>query len=386
MKIGVFGGSFNPPHVGHVDNATATQRQLGLDLLLVVPSGVPPHKALPQNTPTAQERLEMTQIAFRDVPRCKVLDIELRRAGESYTVDTLIELRGQYPDAEFFLIVGTDMYLTLTQWHKAGELLSLATPAVGLRELGMEPHTEAEAERLAAFGIKTEIVENDTIEISSSELRRQLAERIWSRQLDYSVYSFIIERGLYNARPNLDWLRFEAYKLLDDRRIRHVAGCESEAVCLARHWGADETDAREGAILHDITKRLGNDEQLALCEKYGIEVDDFMHSTPKILHGHTGAELAAERFNVSDAVKSAIKWHTTGRADMTLLEKIVYLADYMEPNRTFDGVAELRELAYRDLDAAVILGLQMNFDDLTARGLEFDKNAVEAMNSLTKKD
>jgi len=384
MRIGIYGGSFNPPHAGHVDCATAAARQLALDRLIVIPSAAPPHKAMPPNSPTAQERLEMTRIAFRNVAACEVSDIELRRGGESYTIDTLRELKKQFPDAEFYLIIGTDMFLTLSQWYEAEAVMSLATPAVATRTFGMETATAAEAARLATLGVRTEIIVNDTIEISSSKLRRDLVSRNWTRNLDYSVYSFIMERGLYGAKADLDWLRFEAYKMIDSRRILHVTGCEGEAVRLANRWGADVTEAREAAILHDITKHLSPEEQFALCDTYGLALTPELCENPKLLHSHTAAEIAAERFNVSDAVKSAIKWHTTSHADMTLLEKVIYLADYIEPNRKFNGLEELRALAYQNLDAAMLLGLEMTIDDLTRRNLSIDRYTHEAINSLKK--
>ena len=384
MKIGIYGGAFNPPHSGHVDCAVSAAQQLALDLLLVIPSGTPPHKALPSDSPTAQDRFKMAQLAFRNVPSCEVTDIELRRQGESYTIDTVRELEQMYPGAQFYLIVGTDMYLSLTTWCESDALLRRITPAVALRTPGMEPETAAEAERLAGFGVSTEVVRNNTIEISSSQLREALSSRNWTYHLDYLVYSFIIERGLFGAKPDFDWLRLEAYKLLDEGRIRHVAGCEGEAVRLAIRWGADVDEAREGAILHDITKRLNHKEQLLLCKRYGIELDDFMRAVPKLLHGYTAAELSGERFNVSDTVKAAVKWHTTGHKDMTLLEKIIYLADYIEPNRRFDGVDELRAIAYQDIDKAMIRGLEMTCNDLLARDLKLDRHTLEALQDLKK--
>jgi nicotinate-nucleotide adenylyltransferase len=108
--------------------------------------------------------------------------------------------------------------------------------------------------------------------------------------------------------------------LTPERRL-HVAGCELEAARLAARWGASEDEAREAAILHDITKALPPEEQLALCEKYAIPIEGHMREIPKVLHGHTAAELAAEKFHVSDDVKSAVKWHTTANAGMSALGK-----------------------------------------------------------------
>ena len=153
------------------------------------------------------------------------------------------------------------------------------------------------------------------------------------------------------------------------KRIPHVAGCETEAVRLAEHWGADVDEAREAAILHDITKHLDMDDQLQLCRKYDIMTDTVEAAEVKLLHAKTGAAVARFEYGMSQAVSDAIMWHTTGRADMTLLEKIIYIADYMEPTREFEGVDILRSLAYSDLNLAIVMGLKMSIEDMRSRGI-----------------
>lgn len=391
MKIGVYGGSFNPPHRGHTRSAKTALRQLGLQRLLVVPSGSPPHKTLPPGSPTAEQRLEMARLAFRDIPDCEVSDVETRRPGESYTIDTLRELKSLYPGADFYLIVGADMFLTLGRWRASDEILGLVSPAVTLRLGGdsgdagapdMLARIEAERAALARRGVKSELIRNSVVDISSSKLRKGLPERDFSWYLDERVYSYIIEHGLYGAKPNFDWLRFEAYKMLSPERRLHVAGCEFEAVRLARRWGADADDAREAAILHDITKSLSPEEQYALCEKYGVELTESMRDIPKILHGHTAAELAAAKYNVSDDVKAAIKWHTTAYDKMSALGKIIYVADTIEPNRDFDGVDALREIAYRDLDAAALACINTVLKELADDGRVIDPFTLAAAEAL----
>lgn len=115
-----------------------------------------------------------------------------------------------------------------------------------------------------------------------------------------------------------------------------------------------------------------------MCEKYGIICDKAELSAPKLLHAKTGAALARAEFGVSEAIYEAIRWHTTGKKDMTLLEKIIYLADYIEPNRDFEGLDKLRELAYSDIDGAMALGLEMSLEDIRSRGDEPYKDTVEA--------
>jgi nicotinate-nucleotide adenylyltransferase len=200
------------------------------------------------------------------------------------------------------------------------------------------------------------------------------------------VYARIIKDRLYGARPDLSWLRDRAREMLDEARVPHVDGCEAEAAELARRWGADERSAREAAILHDITKRLDPAGQALLCERYGIEPDDIEAANPKLLHAKTGAAVARAVYGARDDVYGAILWHTTGREGMSLLEKIVYIADYIEPTRDFEGVDRLRETAYADLDAAVAHGLELSVRDLDSRGMTPHPNSLRALQFLKGTD
>ena len=136
--------------------------------------------------------------------------------------------------------------------------------------------------------------------------------------------------------------------------------------------------ARHAAILHDCTKYLGLEDQLHLCEKFGIELDSLERQAVKLLHSKTGACIAKYVFGEPDEVYEAIFWHTTGKADMTLLAKVLYMADYIEPNRDFDGVEELRKLAYTDLDQAMLLGVDSTIREMEERGYLIHTNTREA--------
>ena len=120
MRIGIYGGTFNPPHLGHLMAARTVFEVLKLDKLLLVPAGIPPHKDLPEDSPSAEQRFEMTRFAGEQLglgEHVETLDIELRRGGKSYTADTLAAIHKQYPDAELWLLMGTDMFLTLQAWR-----------------------------------------------------------------------------------------------------------------------------------------------------------------------------------------------------------------------------------------------------------------------------
>lgn len=151
---------------------------------------------------------------------------------------------------------------------------------------------------------------------------------------------------------------------------------------LARLYGADETDAARAGLLHDITKALDGPLQLTLCRAYGTILGDFSRKNPKTLHALTGSLVAERIFGENEAVVSAIRYHTTGRANMTLLEKIIYVADYVEPNRDFPGVEKLRKAAYENIDLALKLGLESTLALLKEQGREVSPESGEALRYL----
>ena len=395
MRLGIYGGTFDPIHRGHMAAAQTAAEVLKLDKLLLIPAGIPPHKALPDGSADPSHRLAMTAIAADrlglKIP-VEVLDLELKREGKSYTSDTLRTLKAQYPDDELWLLMGTDMFLSLQTWHEPEVILSLAKVcAFGRTDRDGEALFAPQREFLAkTYGAETvTITLPGLVDISSTQLRSMLSTGTRPEELDESVYGYILRHGLYGTHAdlhNLDWedLRACSYSMIRAKRIPHVRGCEEEAVRLARVWGEDEDVARAAAILHDCTKYLELEEQLYLCRKYGIMLDDLECRAVKLLHSKTGAGVARHVFGMPDTVYDAIFWHTTGKADMTMMEKILYIADYMEPNRDFDGVERLRELVYTDISGACLLGLEMSVEDLERRGNPVHKNTREAYDFLRK--
>ena len=167
-------------------------------------------------------------------------------------------------------------------------------------------------------------------------------------------------------------------------RVDHVLGCRDTAAELARIWGANEEDAARAGLLHDITKALDGPLQLTLCREYGKVLDDFSHNNPKTLHALTGSLVAQRIFGENKAVVDAIESHTTGKPNMNTLEKIIYVADYMEPCRNFPGVEQLRHLAYTDLDKALELGLGMTLKLLKEQGRQISPASREALAYLQR--
>lgn len=392
MKIGIFGGTFDPPHLGHMESARAALGILELDQLFFIPSKLPPHKRLPEDTAEPEHRLRMAELMADGLglDRVSVLDLELRREGKSYTADTLAELRVRYPDDELWLLMGEDMFFCLQFWYEPERILAMADVAAFARTEGggMERFAGQKTALERSYGAKVRILDLPQInEISSTALREQLRRGEGGNALWPPVYGYILQNRLYGTRADMkklteEQLRAVSYSMIKAKRIPHVRGTEQTAVALAERWGADPEKARRAAILHDCTKYLTLAEQLKLCEKYDILLDSLEREAVKLLHSKTGAALAEHVFGEPAPVCEAIRWHTTGKENMSTLEKVIYLADYMEPSRNFDGVESLRALAWEDLNAAVALGLRMTVEEMEERGNPVHPNTLKALEWL----
>ena len=203
MKLGIYGGTFSPVHVGHIKSAEAFTKSVGLDKLLIIPANIPPHKSA-DGIVEAETRLEMCRLAFDGVKNAEVCDIELRRKGKSYTFDTLTEMRKSV-DGEIFLLCGTDMIATFDEWYRFEDIFGMATVVLSHR------FGETKKERLAAekkikeyrekYGAKIITLDAPPVEISSTEIRRMIAcGEDASEYIPENEYAFIKEKELYVDR------------------------------------------------------------------------------------------------------------------------------------------------------------------------------------------
>lgn len=197
-RLGIFGGTFSPPHLGHVAAARSFISELLLDELLVIPTFIPPHKEMHEIDPS--HRLAMTSLAFSGIDKAKVSRYELDKKGVSYTFETLEHFASE--DNELFFLCGTDMFLTLTEWKNPRRIFELATIALALREDAHEDLLlrvrEAKERFEKDFSAKIILLENTPVEVSSSELRTLVnTGKDASSFLSPEVYSYIKENGLY---------------------------------------------------------------------------------------------------------------------------------------------------------------------------------------------
>ncbi len=384
-RIGIYGGTFNPPHMGHIRAAEFAVTALKLDRLILIPACISPHKALPEDSPTPAQRLEMLRIAAKGT-QIEISDMELVRGGTSYTYETVALLKEQYPNDELIFFMGTDMFLSFERWRYPEKIIEKASLGVFYRgEKGEKEAIWQQKNALEAQGATVYLVENPVTEISSTELRRLISFRCAEDFLPAGVLDYIRNNNLYVSEyKNLTEKQLEqaVVSLVKPSRVNHILGCRDTAVSLAKRWGADETAAARAGLLHDITKALTTTQQLTLCEKYGIVLNRFSYTNPKTLHALTGSLVAERIFGENEAVVAAIASHTTGKANMNTLEKVIYVADYMEPNRDFPGVEELRRLAYEDLDKALKLGLVMTVKLLKEQGREVSPESQQALQTL----
>lgn len=200
MRIGILGGTFNPPHLGHLICAQEAYVQLHLDRVILVPAGRPPHKPSLEGEPGPEHRLELCRHAVAGDPRFEVSDIEVRREGPSYTVDTLYALSSLMPDSELFLIVGGDVAAGLPAWHQPERVLSLATLAVAKRR-GTTRASIDEALSALRGGDRAEFFRMPRIGISSTEIRQRVqSQEPITYLVPDAVASYIDEHRLYGGR------------------------------------------------------------------------------------------------------------------------------------------------------------------------------------------
>lgn len=243
-RIGIYGGSFNPPHLGHIFAARKARQLLGLDKILLIPAAIPPHKAVAEGSPDGETRFALTQLAIAGETGMEVSRIELDRPGPSYTVDTLRKLRESYPQDELYLLMGTDMFLSFFQWREPEAIAALAVPVCMARvraDAALSAQLLAQQEKMeAVFGVRPIVLQNDCLEISSTEARRLLFFGIADEVLHPDVLA-MIERerlygvgGAYHALPFAD-LRRVSLSLHKEKRRAHAQGVSDTAVLLAKN-------------------------------------------------------------------------------------------------------------------------------------------------------
>ncbi len=381
MKVGIFGGTFNPIHNGHLSLIAHLIDALSLDELILIPTAVPPHKES-GNVIDAHHRLAMCRLAVQSNPKVTVSDLEILRGGKSYTVDTLRLLSVERPQDELILLVGSDMFYTVEEWRCPAEIMRLAEIAAIPREADEQEKLVAHRDRLNALGARAQVVAVDPLIVSSSALREQTDA---SENLPPLVERYIIQNGLYGRTQRLlvdldeltAWLR----GVLSRERFTHSLNVASEALRLAQAWGENGDTAYLAGLLHDCCKERTRAEMLNLLEDSDIIKDPvFMQSFP-VWHGFAAAIYIQRELSVLNAqIIDAVRYHTTGRGGMTRIEEIVYLADLISADRDFPGVEALKAKAHRAIEAAMLEALAFSLQKLLKSGAPVLADTLNAYN------
>ena len=391
-KIGILGGTFNPIHNGHLALGTAAMEQYDLEEVWLMPSKLPPHKSHFAML-SEEHRLAMTALGAETNDKFTVSDFELKREGLTYTVDTLELLIKEYPDVKFYFIIGGDSLVNFLKWWRPERILELATLlAAGRAGLEAEQVSLA-AEKLRKQFPNAEIgtVVLSDYPISSNEIREAYftgePERV-ATYLPEAVSAYLREHRLY-GKVTFSELDAEMQRVLPRKRYLHSVAVAHLAAAYAVSLGHDPERALLAGILHDCAKAYTDDQLVADCDKYAISVTEVERRNGFLLHGKLGAYYARKHYFITDEeILSAISYHTTGRPGMTDLEKVVFLADYLEPFRTqptTPALNEIRQIAFWDIDKAVYLALQNTLRYLKESGQEMDMTTAETFEDYRQK-
>ena len=383
-KLGIMGGTFNPIHAGHIMSARIAAEAASLDEVLFLPDGQPPHKNAAELA-SGISRYNMTALAIYGQPGFSCSDMEIRRAGTTYTVDTLAALKEKEPDTALYYIVGADTLFQIENWMQSRRVAALCI-LVAIPRPGMERQAmQAQAEYLKrAIGFDVIIASESGPEISSTDIRlRAAAGESLAGLMPQGAADYIAMHGLYGAP--LHQMTRQLAQTLSAHRLSHTLSVAETAVDLAVRYGENPFQAHLAGMLHDCAKGLDAPAMLQLIRTGGISADEMELGMPALLHAPAGAALAREQYHVTDpAVLSAIRWHTTGRRNMTKLEKIIYLADMIEPERAdFPGLSEIRALALDDLDEAVSLAAARSVAYVTEQGKRLHPRTIELARNKT---
>lgn len=378
--IAIYGGTFNPPHVGHIKFAEEFARKMKPKRFFVIPDFRPPHKEMDGFAPSPKHRFEMCRISFGHI--AEVSDFEILNEKTSYTIDTLKHFKKLFPNERLMFLIGDDMLRTFSKWYKYREILSLCTLAVANRNALPFDEIERYADELREDGGDIMILDFDATVISSTKIRKGEMRGCVTDE----VYKYIKENRLYMA---YDFEKLIA--LVPSRRLAHTLGVEKAALELReRHFPSlCEDDVRAAAILHDVTKYYTVDEHIAFCDAEGVVLNASEKRSKRVLHQISGASTA-RKLGMSDSVVNAIRYHTTGRQNMSDIEKVILFADYIEENRDYDGLLEIREnyealLAAKDvnaLDKAIVFALDTTIKEVIMRGEVIHPDTIEARNYI----
>jgi len=394
VKLGIFGGSFNPVHLGHLFLADKALSELKLDRIVFVPAYISPFKIPSEGTESnADNRIAMLSAAIAGCSRYAIDDCEIRREGISYTIDTLEDIIVRYlPSGKPSLIIGDDLAQDFQKWRDSERILQLADIVIGRRIYSSAvdypfPHT---------------FIDGEVMDISSQIVRQKISEGSnWSSLVPSAVRDIIMDRRLYGydgAVQNEDGLHSvimrietEARETLGIARFIHSRNTALLAHDLCRRFGLDPMTGYLAGIAHDLGKQLDAKQLLKLVKSDEMQISALEKERPNLLHGRAAAVLLREKFCIHNKdILEAVAVHTSGSENMGDLAKIIYIADKAEVSRNIDPV--LRKMCYEDnftpyeLDNILFAVLSKTISKLQSRKLDLSEETLKLLKRMEERN
>ena len=370
-KIAVFGGTFNPVHNEHVALAIQAVNELGLDQLIVMPTFQPPHKAS-QPAP-AEDRLQMLKLAFRDCEKITVSDYEIKKQGKSYTFETVEYFKNKI-DATLYFIVGGDMLKDFKTWKNPDRILG----ACNLVAFGRED-SDVDFEKEQEYFRKT--FGKEFIKLSyTGKTQSSTAVRLYASlglditdKVPLAVAEYVKEKGLYPPDKYCEFVK----KTLTQKRLIHTAEVTLTALSKAKEVGLDLEKVRIASLLHDCAKYI---------DYKTVEGFTLPNGVPEpVIHAFLGAYVVEHKLGITDSeIIDAIRYHTSGKPNMSTLAKLVFVADMVEKGRSYQGVETLREYFKGDLDVCFRECLKEEMIHLINKKQYIYKDTIDAFDYYVK--
>lgn len=386
-NIVLYGGTFDPPHFGHLFLAEAARQEQNAEQVVFLPAGDPPHK---QNKmiSNSRDRYNMVDLAIKDNPYFNLSDFEIKQAGLSFTAKTLKYFIQQGFKVSF--IIGADSLEEIFSWKRPEYILENSNLLV-LPRKGYNIDDILSDDNYKNYLDNIKKLTTGRIDFSSSQIRNRVKnnKRI-KYMVPFEVEEYIMRNRLYmysNSKSSIDINIFEQIKNylknnLNDYRYQHTL----RVVKTASNITADKEQlwkVKIAALCHDLGKGYSKLKLQEFVKKSNWPLKSFEYSNESLLHGPASAYLAEEKFGISDnQVLEAIRYHTIGHPDLGLIGKIVFLADKIEPGRDYPGRADIYKLALKNLDQAILKLTGHNLQYLVDRNIEIHPNLILLRNKV----
>lgn len=380
MKIGIFGGSFSPIHNGHLQIAEDCLIEMGLDKIIFLPNSKPPHKNVEKFS--FENRAEMLKLAIEDNEKFEISLVEEDFLKTHYSYNTMKENFCNDKD-KFYFIMGDDEFLNISSWYEYEKFLEITSVIVFLRKYNLDFILDKNKDLIEKYDIN--IVKNSVISISSTDIRNRMNEKKSIKYLiPKKVYKYIYEDLNYF---DINKIKKDLKEKLSKNRYEHSLRVADYCKRLAKIYKIDENRAYLSGLVHDCAKNL--EEFYMLNKKLNSDIifDTEERDNENLRHAPIGAVVCKDLYGIFDEeILSAVRYHTTAKENMTLLEKILFISDKIEPDRKYDTVDELRRLADFDIDRAIVKFLNDSFEYLEKKSQKIHHLSVKARDYLVNKE